>query len=102
LYKVHKDDSVDRPMSKHLKIQRKLNSHTLFPACETQIIFIGLHLLLPTSQKLLNLIKEQETYGGVWCKRIQFLMMGEFLKIKILSLKSLIIASLPLEYREFL
>jgi len=59
LYKVHKDGSVDRAMSKHLKVQRRLNSHTLFPAGETQIIFIG----LPTSQKLLNLIKEQGTYG---------------------------------------
>jgi hypothetical protein len=45
--KVHKDGSVDRPMSKHLQIQRRLNSHTLFLACETQIIFVGLHLYRP-------------------------------------------------------
>jgi hypothetical protein len=34
---------------------------------------------------------------GVWCKGVQCLVMGELKHIKILSLKFLIIASLPFE-----
>jgi len=39
---------------------------------------------------------------GVWCKGIQCSMMGELKQIKISSLKPLIIASFPLEYKEVL
>jgi hypothetical protein len=39
---------------------------------------------------------------GVWCLSIQGLVMGQLKQIKILSLKSLVIASLLLEYKEFL
>jgi hypothetical protein len=39
---------------------------------------------------------------GVWCKGIQCSMMGELKHIKISSLKSLIIASLFMEYKEVL
>jgi hypothetical protein len=39
---------------------------------------------------------------GIWCNVVQYLVMVEFKQIKISSLKSLIIASLPLEYKEVL
>jgi hypothetical protein len=39
---------------------------------------------------------------GVWCKDVQCSMMGELKQIKISSLKPLIIASFPLEYKEVL
>jgi hypothetical protein len=39
---------------------------------------------------------------GVWCKGIQCLVVGELKHIKISSLKSLIIASLFMEYKEVL
>jgi hypothetical protein len=39
---------------------------------------------------------------GVWCKGVQSLMMGDLKQIKILSLRSLIVASLPLDYKEIL
>jgi hypothetical protein len=37
---------------------------------------------------------------GVWCKKVQFSTMSEFLKIKILNLKALIVTSLPLKSKE--
>jgi hypothetical protein len=40
---------------------------------------------------------------GVWCKGVQSLMMGDLKQINILSLRSLIVvASLPLDYKEIL
>jgi hypothetical protein len=39
---------------------------------------------------------------GVWCKGVQFFMMDELKQIRFSSLKSLIIASLPLKYKEVL
>jgi len=47
---------------------------------------------------LLDSVNEWGRYGGVWCKRVQFLVMGELKRIKTSSLKSLILASLPMEY----
>jgi hypothetical protein len=53
---------------------------------------VALHLTFPMSQKLLNSIKEWGRYGVFGVK-------GLILKqIKISSLKSFIIASLPLEW----
>jgi hypothetical protein len=37
---------------------------------------------------------------GVWCKGVQCLMMGELKQIGISSLRSLIVASLLLQYKE--
>jgi hypothetical protein len=63
---------------------------------------VALHLALPTLQRLLNFIKEWGKYGGVWCKEVQCLMMGELKQIRILSLIFWIVASLPPEYKELL
>jgi hypothetical protein len=52
-----------------------------------------------------NAIKFDKGMGkiwGVWCKGIQCSMIGELKHIKISSLKSLIIASLFMEYKEVL
>jgi hypothetical protein len=49
-------------------------------------------------QKFVNLIKEWGKYGGVWCKGIHCSVIGDLKQIKISSLKSLTIASLPLAY----
>jgi hypothetical protein len=34
--------------------------------------------VLPTLQKLLNLVKERGKYEVVWCKGVSFLVMSEF------------------------
>jgi hypothetical protein len=39
---------------------------------------------------------------GVWCKGVQHSMMDELKQIRISSLKSWIIASLPLKYKKVL
>jgi hypothetical protein len=39
---------------------------------------------------------------GVWCKGVLCLVMSDLKHNKISNLRSLIIASLPLEYKEFL
>jgi hypothetical protein len=74
---------------------------------------------LSTLQKLLISVKEWERHGvfvakivhfnkgmgktqGVWCKRIQRLIRSELKRIKISSLKSLIITSWLLEWKEVL
>jgi hypothetical protein len=53
-------------------------------------------------QKFANLIKEWGKYGGVWCKGVQCSVIGELKEIKISSLKSWTVASLPLAYKEIL
>jgi hypothetical protein len=53
-------------------------------------------------QTLFNSLKEWRSYGMFGVKRVQCLVMGKFLKIKISNLKSLIIASLSLEHKEVL
>jgi hypothetical protein len=57
---------------------------------------VALHLTFPMPQKLLNLIKECGRYGVFDVKGLKLK------QIKISSLKSLIIASLPLEYTKVL
>jgi hypothetical protein len=66
-------------------------------ASEAPTTFVGLHLALPTSQKLLNSAKKWGKIWGVWSKRVQCSVMGEFKQIKISSLKVLIFASLSME-----
>jgi hypothetical protein len=39
---------------------------------------------------------------GVWCKGVQWQMMGDLKQIRISSLRSLIIASFLLKYKEVL
>jgi len=51
---------------------------------------------------LFNFIKEWGRYGGVWCKEVQCLVMGELKQIKVLNVKFSIVASLPLEYEALL
>jgi hypothetical protein len=53
-------------------------------------------------QKLFNSIKECQGYGGVWCKGAQCLVMGVLKEIMISSLKSFVIASLSLKYKDVL
>jgi hypothetical protein len=53
-------------------------------------------------KKFLNSVKLWGKILHVQCKRVQCSVMGEIEQIKILSLKSLIIASLPLKYKEVL
>jgi hypothetical protein len=43
-----------------------------------------------------------EKIWDVWCKEVQCSTMFELKQIKISNLISLIVASLPLEYKEFL
>jgi hypothetical protein len=55
-------------------------------------------------QKLLNFVKKwgEDMGWGVWCKGVQCLVMGELKQNKISSLKSLIVAFLPLEDKDVL
>jgi hypothetical protein len=53
-------------------------------------------------QKLLNAVNEWGKIWGVSCKEIKCLVMGELKQIRILSLKSLNVASLSLQYKEIL
>jgi hypothetical protein len=53
-------------------------------------------------QTLFDSLKEWRSYGMFGVKKVQCLMMGELKKIKISNLKSLIIASLSLKYKEVL
>jgi hypothetical protein len=53
-------------------------------------------------QKLLNVVDEWGKLWGVSYKGIKCLVMGELKQIRILSLKSLIVASLSLQYKEIL
>ncbi len=52
--------------------------------------------------EIANLIKERGKYGGVWCKGVQCSVIGELKEIKVSSLKSSTVASLPLAYKEIL
>jgi hypothetical protein len=58
------------------------------------------HLALPTPQKIAQFDKGMEKIWSVWCKEVQCFVMGKLKYIKISSLKSLIVASLPLKYKE--
>jgi len=51
-------------------------------------------------QQLLNLVKEWGKIWDVWCKGGQCLVMSELKKITISILKSLIVPSLSLGYKE--
>jgi hypothetical protein len=53
-------------------------------------------------QKIIQFDKKMGKRWGVCCKGVLCSMMGELKHIKILSLKYLIIPSLPLKYKEFL
>jgi hypothetical protein len=52
--------------------------------------------------KIAQLSKKMGKLLGVWCKGAQCLSMVEIKQIMIRSLKSFVIASLPLEYKEVL
>jgi hypothetical protein len=55
---------VDRLVSEHLRTQRRLIPYTVFLCfCEAQRTFVALHLVLPTSQKLLDSVKEWRSHG---------------------------------------
>jgi hypothetical protein len=55
---------VDRPVSKHLRIQFEVqSSHKVVPlVLKLQRTFVTLHLLLPMSQRLFNSVKKSN--GG--------------------------------------
>jgi hypothetical protein len=56
---------VNRSLSEHLRIQRRLNPCTKVPCSKDQRTFVTLHLTLSMSQKLFISIKEWGNYGGV-------------------------------------
>jgi hypothetical protein len=58
--------------------------------------------MLPIKLELLNTRKECASYGGVQCKVTQSLMMSELKQIRILSLKSLVVAFLLPKNKEVL
>jgi hypothetical protein len=51
-------------VNEHLRTQRRLTPYTIFLCfSEAQRTFVALHLALPMSQKLLDLVKEWRSYG---------------------------------------
>jgi hypothetical protein len=83
---------VDKPVSEHLRTQRRLNPYTLFLCIWSLKKTCG----PPPSfqhQKLAQFVKGMGKIWGVWWKGVLYSVMSELKQIKILSLKSLIIAS---------
>jgi predicted amino acid racemase len=61
--------------------------------------------VLPTPQNTTKISQFNERIDkkcGVWCKWVQCSVMGDLKQIKLMSLRSLIVAFLPPEYKEVL
>ncbi len=54
---------VNRSVNKHLRIQRRQNSHIVHLLMNVKEKFVTFQLLFPTQQKLINSIKEWEDMG---------------------------------------
>jgi len=90
------------PMNKHLRTKRRLSSHTWF-FCFQDLKNICNPISTSNVANIVQFSKRKWKNYEIFCvERVQCSMMGELKKIKILNLKSLIVASLPLEYKEIL
>jgi hypothetical protein len=82
-----------RLVGEHFRTQRRSNPHMWFPP---------LLKLKEHHKTIAQFDKGMEKIWSVWCKEVQCLVMGKLKYIKISSLKSLIVATLPLKYKEAL
>jgi hypothetical protein len=88
---------VDRPVSERLIREFKLNPHTLFLRFWSWKNISSPPPKASRSPKSLNFIKEGGKLWGVRGFNVWWWVMGDLKQIRILSLKSLIHASLFLE-----
>ncbi len=94
---IFRQYKVDRLMTKHRRTQRRLNLHTLFLSFWSSNNICNLRLITSNIVNIAQFGKGMVKIWGVWCKGVQCLVIGELKWIRTSSLKSLIVASLPLE-----
>jgi hypothetical protein len=93
---------VDRLVNKHFKTQIRLNPRTLLLQFWSSKGMFNLPPNVSNIEKISQFDKGMHKIWDVWCKGVQCSMMGKWKQIKIPSLRSLIVASLALEYKEVL
>jgi len=93
---------IDNPAKEHLRTQKRLKLHTLF------LCFWNSRNICSLPPSTSNMVKIAQIEKGIrkdvecLVLKVQCWTSGELQQIRISSLKSLIIASLPLEFKEVL
>jgi hypothetical protein len=93
---------VDKEMGKHFKTQTRLNLTHCSSNFKAQKKNFN---PTPNDSNTTKIFQFDEGMGKTWgvqCKGVQCLVMTESKQIRISSLRSLIFAALPLEYKEVL